>query len=205
MSSTRVKIQEDAYNFAKRDQIYFAQKVIGALVAYGFSDEEIEALRKNVGITYLKHCDNPIFGGVDYYDYRLATVDDNGEDGKQYIGLSPYAYRTFSVTDFVYVRNGKSQVVLFEFEKAWFYINLSKNYGGRVVTFHYNKAWVIPYFDLEWIKAKAQERIRNLEYHEWELPENFSMASSEFEATQQEQTELALDHYGFNNAGVEDA
>ena len=205
MTNLLEQVKEEVYRLAKLGDIYTAYHIVVALDVWGnMSSDEFNALRQNVCFTYLKSTDKPIeWGVVEYYEYRNATVLTSGED--QYIGLSPSPHAKFSVTDFVYNKHGNSLVALFEVENEWFYVNFNphQKYGGRVVGFYKGTAWVVPYFDLTQIKAKAQELIDELggvDYHEWERPKNFSMDSADYAHIQEEQTELALDHYGFNYA-----
>ena len=206
MSNLQEMLAEKAYDFAKGNDPYRANKMIDTLVSLGMVEEEIEAIRREVGITYLKQCKDPVkFGVVESFYLRHATVDayDKGED-TQYIGLSPYGhYRFLTYAPFYSKKYGRKEV-LSQLARDWYYINIPKDeskapYGGLVVSAYRGEYWVLPFFDLEQIKALAEKHIRNLgdaDSHAWESPENFTKEFSEYEHLYKLHTALALEHYG---------
>ena len=211
MISLHKGLEQEAYHLAKLGKICEAQKLVDTLVILGLGVEEIKALRSNVGMTFLKnHEEHPKFGVIEPFYLRHAVVGDYKGEDRQYIGLSPYAY--YRLMAFVpyyskkYSEKYEQKEFLYNNGVDWFYIYIPKDeskapYGGLVVEAYKGECGVLPYFDLEGIKAKAQELIDELgdvDYHVWERPKNFSMDSADYAHIQEEQTELALDHYGFN-------
>ena len=209
MISLHKGLEQEAYHLAKLGKICEAQKLVDTLVILGLGVEEIKALRSNVGMTFLKnHEEHPKFGVIEPFYLRHAVVGDYKDEDTQYIGLSPYAYYRFLTFAPYYSKKYERKEVLYNNGVDWFYINIPADkskepYGGLVVGAYKGEYWVLPYFDLEKIKAQAQECIRELgdvDYYTWESPKNFSMDSAECTLLQEAQTELALDHYGFNYA-----
>jgi len=202
MSNLQEMLAEKAYDFAKGNDPYRANKMIDTLVSLGMVEEEIEAIRREVGITYLKQCKDPLkFGVVGLYALPTATVDaDDESEDTQYIGLSPHAYHRFLVGTPIYYKEYVRKEVLFPLDAKWYYINLKdKPYGGLVVESWRGDCLVAPYFDLEQIKALAEKHIRNLggvDSHAWEIPLNFTTSPAECEYVQRIQTKLACTHYG---------
>jgi len=214
MISLHKGLEQEAYRFAKLGKIYEAQKILDTLAMLGLGIEDIEALRSNVGMTFLKnHEGHPKFGVIEPFYLRHAVVGDYKGEDRQYIGLSPYTYYRFLTFAPYYSKKYERKEFLYNNGVDLFYIYIPKDeskepYGGLVVEAYDGEYAVLPYFDLEGLKAKAQELIAELgdvDYYVWERPKNFSMDSADYAHIQEAQTELALDHYGFNNAGVEDA
>jgi len=206
MSNLQEMLAEKAYDFAKGNDPYRANKMIDTLVSLGMVEEEIEAIRREAGITYLKQCKDPVkFGVIEPFYLRHAVVGayDKGED-TQYIGLSPYAYYRFLTFVPYYSKKYERKEVLYNNGVDWFYINIPADeskapYGGLVVDAYKGEYWVLPFFDLEQIKALAEKHIRNLgdaDSHAWESPENFTKVFSEYEHLYKLHTALALEHYG---------
>jgi len=206
MSNLQEMLAEKAYDFAKGNDPYRANKMIDTLVSLGMVEEEIEAIRREAGITYLKQCKDPVkFGVIEPFYLRHAVVGayDKGED-TQYIGLSPYAYYRFLTFVPYYSKKYERKEVLYNNGVDWFYINIPADkskepYGGLVVGAYKGEYWVLPYFNLEKIKAQAQECIREIgdvEYYTWESPKDFSMDSADYAHIQEQQTWLALSYYG---------
>jgi hypothetical protein len=197
-------LAQEAYGFAERKDIESAIKIVDILKVLGMGDKEIEALRRDVGIAYLKRCKTVKLGVVEPYALCFATVDTKDEYesvSNQYIGLSPDAQPTFKVIRPVYYKDFSSQKVLYPRGKAWYYMCLKDggDYGGIVMQACDGVYWVLPYFNLEEIKMLAQECIRELgdvDSHTWERPANFLASSAEWKYAQQVQSELACKYHG---------
>jgi len=191
---------KEAYRIAKEGDYSDALKVARALLAYGMTTKKLESLTQSLALTHILHCEEPVyFGVVKESEYRISeTLGDN------YIGVSPDALSKFYIKRPVYARDSNCHEVLFQLDGKWFYVCLKGggDYGGQVVyadnSYDYSLG-LIPYFDLEKIKAKAQELIAELgdvDYYVWERPDNFSMPYVDYRPLQQAQTALALEALG---------
>jgi len=204
VNATEFLIQE-AYRFAKEGKIYEAQKVLGMLHIYGLSDK-VADMREEIGLAYLKDAYHPVhFGLVQHMNFRISTIYDYTHYDHAFIGLSPYATDSFGVRSPIYKKYGNSHEVLFKVGDMWVYGNFTQVNGeddfycGQVVSATTGRLRVIPFFETTEIKAlarKAIDNLKNVGFYVWKFPEDFDMAPSEYEATQQEQTKLALAHYG---------
>ena len=197
-------LTKEAYRIAKEGDYSRSLKVARALLAYGMTTKKLEALTQSLALTHITHYKKSVhFGVVNESDYRISDTF-----GNSYIGISADASSKFYVKSPVYVRDGNCHEVLFPLDGHWYYVCLKggRNYGGLVVYADDKDSslGVIPYFDLEGIKAQAQELIAELgdaelgdvDSHVWERPENFSMPSMDYRHLQHAQTALALEALG---------
>jgi len=201
MDSMRDMVKKSALDFAKAGNLISANSAIRNYKLLRVGKEDVEALTKEVGIAYLKACGETIhFGVVPNGALLMGRMS-----WDSYIGLSPRAKPAYYITEPYYDKVGNNLEVLVQFaEYEWVYgmftqLNPDVFHGGRVVGFNKGVAEVIPFFATDRIEVWARNAINKLggaDYHEWDVPEDFSLDSSEYALLQEEQTNLALKSVG---------
>jgi len=193
---------KEAYRFAEKGEIYEAHTLLGTLHIYGVKSVEIADLREDVGIAYLKATSRPVrFGVVQYLGLHMFIIPSIKEDHLEFIGLSPFARPFFEVKNPTYKKRGNHEV-MFKVDDIWVYGIFQEEDTsfcfGQVISVNIGKLRVIPCFANAKIENLARKRLKSIEddYLIWGLPNDFFMLPEEYEATQQEQTRLALAHYG---------
>jgi len=201
MSDLAQDVKDSALKYAQAGDLDNANRILRLGLSYGVSEEEIETTRQKAVLVYLLSCGKSLhFGVVQHNYYQFSTIG-----GGKYIGISSYASSKFFVENPVYKKQGDNHEVLVSLNHKWFYGNFTQTgdfYGGQVVSADEGILGVIPFFATEGIKgvkaltSYAIRELKGADSHVWELPENFDMAPSEYKATQQDQTWLALDSLG---------
>ena len=201
MDSMTDAVKKSALDFAKAGNLSSARTMITNYKLLRVGKEEVEALKKEVGIAYLKACKEPIhFGVVPDGDYLMGRMA-----WDSYIGLSPRAKPTYCITEPYYDKVGNNLEVLVQFAKReWVYgmftqLNPDVFHGGRVISATKGTITVIPFFSTDGIESIARNAIKRLkgaDYHEWAVPDDFSLGRADYAHIQEEQTNLALKSVG---------
>lgn len=203
MDSMTDAVKKSALDFAKAGNLSSARTMITNYKLLRVGKEEVEALKKEVGIAYLKACKEPIhFGVVPDGAYHTGRIS-----WDSYTGLSPYAKPTYYIINPTYDKYGNNLEVLTQLSMyEWVYGKFTQSdpdvfHGGRVVGFNDGTVTVIPFFATAGIEAIARDAIKGLngaDYHEWDVPEDFSLDSADYAILQREQTWLALESVGIH-------
>jgi len=201
MDSMKDKVKKSALGLAKAGKLNSAYGALKYYKMLCIEKEEVEELTKEVGLTYLRYCGEPIhFGVVPDGAYHTGRIS-----WDSYTGLSPHAKPTYYITNPAYDKYGNNREVLTQLSVyEWIYGKFTQSdpdvfHGGRVVGFNDGTVTVIPFFATAGIEAIARDAIKKLKgepYHEWDVPDNFSMDSQDVKALQEEQTDLALKSVG---------
>ena len=200
MDSVIELLVQEALELAQAGELDNANITLRSAFLY-MSEEEVKESKELIGLAYLKACGEPIhFGVVPHGAYHIGRIS-----WDSYTGLSPYAKPKLFVTRPTYNVDDFKLEVLVQFAKReWVYGMFTRFdpdafYGGRVVGFNKGVAEVIPFFSTDGIKSIASRAINKLggaDYHEWDVPEDFSLDNAEYVLLQEQQTNLALKSVG---------